>query len=44
MIINAGIRKIIYQSGYADAISQEMLDEARVELIHLENDETEVRL
>lgn len=44
MIINAGIRRIIYQSGYADAISQEMLDEAQVELIHFESDETEVRL
>jgi dCMP deaminase len=43
MIINAGIRRIIYQSGYADAISQEMLAEARVELIHLESNETEVR-
>jgi dCMP deaminase len=43
MIINAGIRRIIYQSGYADAISQEMLAEAQVELIQLESDETEVR-
>jgi dCMP deaminase len=43
MIINAGIRRIIYQSGYADAISREMLDEAQVELIHLQSDETEVR-
>jgi dCMP deaminase len=43
MIINAGIRRIIYQNGYADSISQEMLAEAQVELIHLESDETEVR-
>ncbi len=43
MIINAGIRRIIYQSGYADTISQEMLAEAQVELIQLESDETEVR-
>jgi dCMP deaminase len=33
MIINAGIKKIYYQSGYADALSQEMLSEAGVELI-----------
>jgi dCMP deaminase len=43
MIINAGIERIIYQSGYADTISQEMLAEAQVELIQLEGDETEVR-
>ena len=42
MIINAGIKRIIYQSGYADTISQEMLAEAQVELIHLESDEMEV--
>jgi dCMP deaminase len=33
MIINAGIKKIYYQSGYADPLSKEMLDEARVEVI-----------
>jgi dCMP deaminase len=43
MIINAGIRRIIYQNGYADTISQEMLAEAKVELIHLDSEETEVR-
>lgn len=30
MIINAGIREIYYHSGYADSMSQEMLEEARV--------------
>ncbi len=33
MIINAGIRKIYYRSGYADLMSQDMLKEAGVELI-----------
>lgn len=33
MIINAGIRKIYYRSGYADPMSQDMLKEAGVELI-----------
>jgi dCMP deaminase len=33
MIINAGIKKIYYQSGYADAISEDMLQEASVEII-----------
>ena len=33
MIINAGIKKIYYLSGYADAISEDMLQEASVEMI-----------
>lgn len=32
MIINAGIIKICYHSGYADAISKEMLNEASVDI------------
>ena len=42
MIINAGISRIVYQSGYADPLSIEMLDEAEVELIHLESRQWEV--
>lgn len=37
MIINAGIKKIYYQSGYADAISEDMLQEASVELIKVDD-------
>jgi len=32
MIINAGIRKIFFQSSYADALAEELLDEAGIEL------------
>ena len=42
MIINAGITKIVYQSGYADFISSEMLAEAEVELVKLPSSQTEV--
>lgn len=35
MIINAGIRKVYYLDGYADALSREMLATAGVELIPL---------
>ena len=35
MIINAGIKRIYYHSGYADELSQDMLKEAEIELIHL---------
>ncbi len=37
MIINAGIKKVIYQDGYTDDLSSEMLNEAGVELIKMEN-------
>jgi len=36
MIINAGIKKIVYRSGYADPLSKEMIEEARVELVQLD--------
>ena len=36
MIINAGIKKIYYDSGYADALSQDMLAESGIDLIKLE--------
>ena len=36
MIINAGIRRIFYKSGYADTLSQQLLEEAAVEVIKLE--------
>ncbi|MFZ1984544.1 MAG: cytidine/deoxycytidylate deaminase family protein [Desulfatitalea sp.] len=43
MIINAGIVRIVYQSGYADLISSEMLAEAGVEVVQLPSSLTEVR-
>ena len=36
MIINAGIDKIYYRSGYADELSKDMLQETDIELIHIE--------
>jgi dCMP deaminase len=35
MVINSGITNIFYQSGYSDSLSQEMLREAKVNLIQL---------
>ena len=35
LLINAGVKKIVYQSGYADAISEEMLSEAGIEVIQV---------
>jgi len=36
MLINAGIRKVVYLSGYPDALGREMLEEARVETCQFE--------
>ncbi len=41
MIINSGIKKIYYLSGYTDTLSQEMLAEAAVEMIRFETDSQE---
>ena len=41
MIINAGISRIIYESGYADPLALEMLDEAKVELFQSESSPSE---
>ena len=35
MLINAGIKKIIYAQGYPDELSREMLEEAKMELVHM---------
>ena len=41
MIINAGIKKIYYQSGYADSLARELLAEAGIELEQIDSDEQE---
>jgi len=33
MIINAGIEKIVYEEGYADALAREMLKESGIEVV-----------
>jgi dCMP deaminase len=38
MIINAGIKKIYYQSGYADSLAKELLGEAGIELQQIDSD------
>jgi len=35
MIINAGIRTIYYKDGYADTMSQQLMDEAGVDIVKL---------
>lgn len=33
MLINSGIKKILYQEGYADSLSEELIKEARIEVV-----------
>lgn len=39
MIINAGLLRIYYLAGYADSMSKEMLDDAGIEVIKIDNDQ-----
>ncbi|MBW1708500.1 MAG: cytidine/deoxycytidylate deaminase family protein [Deltaproteobacteria bacterium] len=36
MLINAGVRRICYREGYADKLSLEMLEQAGIELVKME--------
>jgi dCMP deaminase len=36
MIINSGIKKIYYKSGYSDPMADDMLNEAGIILIHMD--------
>ena len=38
MIINAGIKKVIYAEGYADDLAREMIAEAAIEVLHFPNE------
>lgn len=38
MLINSGIKKIYYQSGYADQLSKDLLEETEIELIRISRD------
>jgi dCMP deaminase len=39
MLINAGIRRIVYEAGYDDELSLQMLGEAGVELVRMDRTE-----
>lgn len=38
MIINAGIKKVVYREGYSDELAREMISEAGIEVVHFEQD------
>lgn len=37
MLINAGIKKLIYMEGYADTLSEELINEAGIEVVKADN-------
>ncbi len=37
MIINAGLKTIFYKEGYADDLSEQMLEETEIRLTHMDN-------
>ena len=39
MIINAGIKKVVYKHGYPDEFSLKLLEEAGVEIVKFEGEE-----
>lgn len=36
MLINAGIKRIVYAEGYADELAREMVEESGIEVVHFE--------
>jgi len=36
MLINAGIKRIVYAEGYADELAREMVQESGIEIVHFE--------
>lgn len=39
MIINAGIKKVVYREGYSDDLAREMITEAGIEVVHFVSDD-----
>jgi dCMP deaminase len=40
MLINAGIKRIVYAEGYADELAHEMVEESGIEVVHFERGTT----
>jgi dCMP deaminase len=38
MLINAGIRRVVFDEGYADDLAREMIAESGIEVIHFQRD------
>ena len=38
MIINAGIKRVVFYEGYSDPLSEEMLEEAEIEMVKINED------
>lgn len=38
MIINAGIKRVVFHEGYPDSLSEQMLEEAEIEVVNINED------
>ncbi len=43
MLINAGIRRIVYNEGYSDQLASQMLEEVDIEVVHFNRQPLEVK-
>lgn len=41
MLINAGIKRVVFSEGYADSLAREMIAESGIEVVHFEPDKQE---
>lgn len=41
MIINAGIRRVVYEGGYADQLAGKMIEESGMEIVHFDPEKQE---
>jgi len=39
MIINSGIKRVVFHEGYSDPLSEQLLEEAGIEMVNINNDE-----
>lgn len=44
MLINAGIRRIVYQEGYPDTLSEQMIDDAGIKMVRFGDNESRERV
>jgi dCMP deaminase len=44
MLINAGIRRIVYQQGYPDTLSEQMIEDAGIEMVKFKENESRERV
>jgi dCMP deaminase len=44
MLINAGIRRIVFHEGYPDTLSEQMIDDAGIEMVKFDENDLKERV